>query len=83
MAQRYSLWEIGHPLSAARDNSVYNESPAVDGGEVAVQEGESLIKVRGSRGTLKPGYTYFEGLMTLEKFNRMESQMLSLIDCLD
>lgn len=48
--------------------------------ETGQNEEPSLIKIRASCGTAQPTYTYFEGLITKQKFEAVKDLMLSMMD---
>ena len=69
--KRYFKWEIGQPMAAISSNELC---------ETGQNEEPSLIKIRASCGTAQPTYTYFEGLITKQKFEAVKDLMLSMMD---
>ena len=68
--QTYYKWEIGHHLSGAGCSEI---------GETGEAPSEPLIKIRASHSFSRPSYTYFEGLVTLKKFERVKGLMLEMV----
>ena len=68
--KRYFKWEVGLPQGAVPSENC----------ETGEEQQPSKVKIRASRGTGRPEHTYFEGLVTRQKFEAIKDVMLTMMN---